>query len=264
MRDEGRGWRAASGTQAAAAVMFELYVPLVARAANEALTIAHLGQSLDGCIATRTGDSDFVTGAENLMHLHRMRALSDAVLVGAETIASDDPQLTTRRVPGPSPVRVVVDPARRLAGDHCVFTDGAAPTLVVAAAGAARETRGPGAAELVTVEPDERGRLAPHAILTALHARGCRAVFIEGGGETVSAFLEARALDRLHVAVAPLVIGRGRPGLSLPAHERLADSLRLVARAYAMGADVLFDCDMHAPYTETEAARGTRGLDRLE
>ncbi|MGB5834942.1 MAG: dihydrofolate reductase family protein, partial [Thiohalocapsa sp.] len=75
---------------------------------------AHLGQSLDGCIATHTGDSEFVTGPENLLHLHRMRALSDAVVVGAGTIASDDPRLTTRLVSGPNPVRVVLDPDGRL------------------------------------------------------------------------------------------------------------------------------------------------------
>lgn len=263
VRGHGRGWHAAPGTHAAAAVLFELYAPLLARGAREALTIAHLGQSLDGCIATCSGDSDFVTGTENLVHLHRMRALCDAVVVGAETVAADDPQLTTRRVPGPSPVRVVIDPARRLAAGHRVFTDGAAPTLVVAGAGGAGAARGLGAAELVTVEADARGRLAPDAILAALHARGCHAVFVEGGGDTVSMFLEAGVLDRLQVAVAPLVIGRGRPGLRLPAHERLADSLRLAARAYSMGADVLFDCDLGPVRPGSDADGAATGLGRL-
>jgi diaminohydroxyphosphoribosylaminopyrimidine deaminase/5-amino-6-(5-phosphoribosylamino)uracil reductase len=83
-------------------------------------------------------------------------------------------------------------------------------------------------------------------MLAALHARGFGRVFVEGGGATVSCFLDAGVLDRLQVAVAPLVIGHGRPGIELPPHERLADSLRLVARVYAMGRDVLFDCDLRA------------------
>ena len=64
-----------------------------------------VAMSLDGFIATHSGESQFVTGEENIRHLHRMRALCDAVVVGAGTVAADDPQLTTRHVSGPSPVR---------------------------------------------------------------------------------------------------------------------------------------------------------------
>ena len=77
-------------------------------------TYVYVASSLDGFIATPGGDSRFVTGPDNILHLHRMRALSDAVVVGAQTVAADDPRLTTRMVPGDSPVRVVLDPRRRL------------------------------------------------------------------------------------------------------------------------------------------------------
>ena len=95
--------------------------------------MGHLGLSLDGFIATHAGESQFVTGGENILHLHRMRALSDAVVVGAGTIAADNPQLTTRHVAGPSPLRVIFDPSRRLAPDYRVFSDDSAPTLYVCA-----------------------------------------------------------------------------------------------------------------------------------
>jgi diaminohydroxyphosphoribosylaminopyrimidine deaminase/5-amino-6-(5-phosphoribosylamino)uracil reductase len=71
-------------------------------------------------------------------------------------------------------------------------------------------------------------------------------VFVEGGGETVSRFLEAGLLDRLHLAIAPLVTGAGRPGLSLPARDRIAECLRPMHRVFTMGDDVLFDCDLRA------------------
>ena len=90
----------------------------------------HLGQSLDGFIAAAREESLYVTGEENILHLHRMRALSDAVVVGAGTVAADDPQLNTRHVAGPNPLRVVFDPTRRLAGHYRLFNDDLAPTRV--------------------------------------------------------------------------------------------------------------------------------------
>ena len=88
----------------------------VARAARP-ITIGHLGQSLDGFIATHSGDAISVTGPENILHLHRLRALCDAVVVGAGTVAADNPRLTTRLVAGSNPVRVILDPACRLPAD---------------------------------------------------------------------------------------------------------------------------------------------------
>src|SRR5690606_25066612 len=127
------------------------------------------------------------------------------------------PRLTVRSAAGGTPVSVVLDPRRRLDPGRRVFSDGDAPTLLVAAEHrAARRGEWLGLAEVVGV-PVEGGRLVLAALLETLHARGLRRVFVEGGGTTVSGFLEAGLLDRLHIAVAPLVTGRGRPGLTLVA-----------------------------------------------
>src|SRR5512141_1129097 len=97
--------------------LFDLFKPLLdVRPAGAMWVIAQLGQSLDGCVATRTGDSNFINGPENLVHVHRLRAVCDAVIVGAGTVAADNPRLTTRRVVGPHPTRVLLDPQLRLAG----------------------------------------------------------------------------------------------------------------------------------------------------
>jgi riboflavin biosynthesis pyrimidine reductase len=96
--------------------------------------------------------------------------------------------------------------------------------------------------------------------LQELHRRGCHAVFVEGGGVTVSRFLEAGLLDRLHVAIAPMVVGEGRPGLRLPPAERLSDSLRPAHRVFRMGEDVLFDCDLRAGHAGGASAILSRVL----
>jgi riboflavin-specific deaminase-like protein len=206
-----------------------------------AVTVAHLGQSLDGFIATYSGDSRYVNGRGNLLHLHRMRALCDALVVGAGTIAADDPQLTTRLVPGPNPVRVVVDPDRRLSAHYRVFTDAAAPTLLACRASHAPARHG--AADVLPIG-DRDGAFDLAALLAALRVRGHARVFVEGGGRTVSGFLAAGLLDRLQIAVAPLLIGDGRPGIRLAAPGRLGECRRPAARAYRMGDDVLYDLDL--------------------
>lgn len=227
-----------------------LYGPLRAES-GAPITIGHLGQSLDGFIATRSGDSRYVNGRGNLLHLHRVRALCDAIVVGAGTVAADDPRLTTRLVPGPSPVRVVLDPDRRLGSDYQVFTDGAAASVLACRARFA--DRPQGQAEVLGVADAADGAFDLAALLAALHARGWRRVFVEGGGRTVSAFLAAGLLDRLQIAVAPFLIGEGRPAIRLPPPARLGDCRRPAHRVYRMGCDILFDFDLAAPPIREQA-----------
>lgn len=229
-------------------VFEEIFRPL---AAPQAWVVAQLGQSLDGRIATASGHSHYVTGPEDIERLHRLRALSEAVVVGAGTVAADNARLTVRHVEGPNPVRVVLDPRGRLDPGHYVFQEGDARTLWVrggASPGMGDPLRSgaipPGVGshvEIVTLPTDASGHLAPAGILQLLQGRGLHRVLVEGGGVTVSRFLEAGLLDRLHLVVAPLLIGSGRPGLSLPTIESLDEALRPEARIFRLGADVLFD-----------------------
>jgi len=217
-----------------------LYAPLAAAD----WVVGHLGQSVDGRIATEYGHSHYVTGPANIDHLHHMLALADAVLVGPGTVAHDDPRLTVRRVEGRNPVRVVLDPKRRLEPGYHVFTDGAALTLWMTGPGDAPAAP-PGRAEHVTLAALADG-LDPRAVVAALRERGLRRLFVEGGGLTVSRFLDAGQLDRLQVCVAPMIIGSGRPAVTLPRITRLDHALRPPCRILPMGEDVLFDFDLRA------------------
>lgn len=254
-----RGWRPLVQPSDSRYALIDLYLPLCNATAAHPLTVAHLGQSLDGFIATNDGESRWITGQENLLHMHRLRALADAVVVGAGTVAADDPQLTTRLVPGRSPLRVVYDPLRRLAAHFRVFTDAAAETIYVC--GRSRVASGErqvGRAQILALE-DHSGRVDLAALISALRARGCHLVFVEGGGVTVSAFLKANLLNRLHLTVAPFVIGDGRPAIRVPGPSALSGCHRPPYRVFRMGPDVLFDCDLSPRFTpETEApASGT-------
>jgi diaminohydroxyphosphoribosylaminopyrimidine deaminase/5-amino-6-(5-phosphoribosylamino)uracil reductase len=241
---QGQGWVPVIDSSDPRRAMVDLYLPICSATQAHPITVAHLGQSLDGFIATHAGESQFVTGEENILHLHRLRALCDAIVVGSGTVAADDPLLTTRRVDGPNPLRVIFDPARRLEDRYRVFRDDAVDTLYVCGRSLVRpgETQ-LGRAELVGVDDSSAGAGATE-LMQVLRRRGCARVFVEGGGVTVSTFLEANLLDRLQMAVAPLLIGDGRPAIRLAPRNFLRDCHRPRYRVFRMGGDVLFDCEL--------------------
>ena len=94
--------------------------------------------------------------------------------------------------------------------------------------------------------PKVDGQIAPGAILTTLAQQGFRRVLVEGGADTVSRFVAAGSLDRLHVVVAPIILGSGRSGLALPPIERADQALRTSVRMHQLDDEVLFDCDLGA------------------
>ncbi|WP_280539031.1 RibD family protein [Chromohalobacter sp. 11-W] len=232
----GGAWQAEGPVTAEATALLDSLLPSSATPGR--FVIAQLGQSLDGRIATITGASHYVTGEASRVHLHRLRALVDAVVIGAGTACADDPQLTVRHVTGDNPVRVILDPNGRVPATSGVLQCSDAPTLHITRHPLPRDTLG---AHVESLVPEDAADLTPSALLDALAARGLRRVLIEGGGQTVSRFLADGQLDRLHVVVAPLLIGSGRPAVSLAEIETLDAALRPPCRTFAMGDDTLFD-----------------------
>jgi diaminohydroxyphosphoribosylaminopyrimidine deaminase/5-amino-6-(5-phosphoribosylamino)uracil reductase len=224
-----------------------IFGPLRAGEIDDLLVVGQIGQSLDGRAATATGHSHYINGAEGLDHLHRLRALMDAVVVGVGTALADDPLLTVRRVAGPNPARVVIDPNGRLPAAARVLRDDGARRLVITAHGSELGAAGglPAGIECIAL-PATEGRLDPCDVLTGLAARGLRRILIEGGPGTIARFLDARCLDRLHVVVAPIILGGGRASLDLAPITRCDEALRPRTVTHVLGDEVLFDCDLTA------------------
>ena len=204
--------------------------------------VAQLGQSLDGRIATPTGESRWINQSCALDHVHRLRATVDAVVVGVGTVVADDPMLNVRRVPGRHPARVVIDPSGRVPPDAKLFKNDGVRRLLIRNS----ETVGPKPPGVEIINIAAHGRtLAPGEIVDSLYAAGIHTMLIEGGAWTVSQFIDAGAVDRLHVLVAPMILGSGKTGLELRPIARLADAKRPVANVHVLpDGDVLFDCDL--------------------
>jgi diaminohydroxyphosphoribosylaminopyrimidine deaminase / 5-amino-6-(5-phosphoribosylamino)uracil reductase len=220
-----------------------IFGPLRRGQVDDLVVVGQCGQSIDARIATASGHSHYINGEGGLIHLHRLRALVDAVVIGVGTAIADDPQLTVRRVDGPNPARVVIDPNGRLPSSARLLAADGARRVVVSSVEAPAVL--PAGVEFVLLRAGE-GQLAPAAIVAALAARGFRRILIEGGADTVSRFVAARCLDRLHVLVAPIILGAGRSSLTLPPIERLDEATRAPMRVHNLGGDVLLDCDLSA------------------
>ncbi|WP_377298096.1 RibD family protein [Rhizobium sp. SGZ-381] len=227
----------------------QLYGPIAA--ARGRFVLAQVGQSLDGRVATISGDARDISGPDGLAHLHRCRALVEAVIVGVGTVKADNPRLSVREVKGPDPVRVVIDCRAELSGEEGLFHDGGAPVILIQSKEAPeRRYR----AQVIRLAQSPAG-LCPHAILDALSARGLERILVEGGARTISRFIDQGLVDRLHVSIAPLIIGSGPSGISLPPIDALSQAQRPAARVFSLGSDILFDCELTPRSRETSVSR---------
>jgi len=215
-----------------------LYAPIASTEGS--FVLAQVGQSLDGRVATPSGDARDISGPDGIAHLHRCRALVEAVIVGIGTVKCDDPRLSVRAVKGPNPVRVVIDCRAELTGDERLFRDGGAPVVLVQADDAPIRAYD---ADVLRVPRGDNG-LDPRDILEGLAERGLRRILVEGGARTIARFVEANLVDRLHVAIAPLIIGSGPAGIALSPIENLTSAHRPSTKVYTLGSDIVFDCDL--------------------
>ncbi len=217
------------------------YGPLVAQGPH--LVIAQMAQSLDGFIATRSGDGAGLSGPEDHVHLHRLRALADAVVVGVGTVLADDPRLTVRETVGPHPVRVVIDPAARTPASAAVLSDHRAPTLWLVDDGSGP----PPVGEHVQIVRLAAPGFAPERLTALLRGRGLSRILVEGGGRTVSRFLADGCLDRLYVTTVPVLLGDGVPGVRAPSARQVCEAPRFPVRRFSLGDDTCTELVLRRP-----------------
>ena len=205
--------------------------------ASRSLVIGQLGQTLDGRVATESGESLYINGDDALKHLHRLRAAVDAVIVGVGTIVADNPRLTVRLVDGETPARVVLDPSGRMPPDSRCLHDDAGPVITIGSKVCCDRH--------IALKKDANGHLPWPGIVAALAERGLHRLLIEGGPRTLSLAIDADAVDLLHIMVAPKLLGSGRAGLDLAPVQRLADARSPACETHLFeDGDVLFACDL--------------------
>ncbi|WP_229874092.1 bifunctional diaminohydroxyphosphoribosylaminopyrimidine deaminase/5-amino-6-(5-phosphoribosylamino)uracil reductase RibD [Streptomyces cirratus] len=192
--------------------------------------------TLDGRSAAADGSSRWITSPESRADVHRLRAEADAVLVGGGTLRADDPHLAVRGVEGATqPLRVALDTHAALLPGARVLDD-AAPTLLVVAENA--DTRHLPGVDLLRL-PLRDGRVPVPELLAALHARGVRSVFLEGGPSLAGSFLEAGAVDRVVGYLAPALLGSGPAALADAGITTIARAVRLqITEAVRIGTDL--------------------------
>jgi diaminohydroxyphosphoribosylaminopyrimidine deaminase/5-amino-6-(5-phosphoribosylamino)uracil reductase len=209
-------------------------------------------QTLDGRLATASGDSQWISCPDSLRFAHELRASHDAVIVGAGTAFKDDPRLTVRHVPGENPLRIIADSTLRTSLTAAVLAGGAAKRTVLAVTdrapeGRCEEVQALGASVL-RLPKNTEGRVDLTALLWALGGMGVASAVVEGGAELITGFLRARLVDRLAVCIAPKVLGRGIEAVGDLGVRELSESLSLTdTSVIPYGVDLILDSRVEYP-----------------
>jgi diaminohydroxyphosphoribosylaminopyrimidine deaminase / 5-amino-6-(5-phosphoribosylamino)uracil reductase len=176
-------------------------MPVHAFKMQRAVSILHLAQSIDGRVATLNHNSRWISNTENLIYVHRMRALSDGILIGANTLLNDKPALTVRYVKGPNPIKVIVGNSANYFSSVLESGD----RIIHLVTKPVQERKG---IETVVME-GVSGQIQPEDILARLFKIGIYSVYVEGGAFTISAFIRSKSADIINFYISPVIIGSG-------------------------------------------------------
>ena len=210
------------------------------------LVTLKFAQTLDGRIATATGNSRWLSSEKFQRLAHRLRAVNDAVVVGIDTILADDPQLTVRLIRGRNPTRVILDSRLRIPLDAKVVSgQEAAPTIIATTSHAddkklsSLRERG---IEVLETPEDEEGKVNLRELLGTLGKRGISSVLVEGGGGIITSLLRQNLADKMVVAVAPKIMGKGVEAVGELNIREVSQTLKLsFNRVYRVGKDLVIE-----------------------
>ena len=219
-------------------MLFSLFLPIIFNSKESPYLIAHLAQTLDGFIATNSGESKYISSNDNLTHIHMIRAISDIIIVGYKTVELDNPMLTTRLVTGKSPMRIIIDKNNKLSNKYNVFKnpDDNGYKIISDKTHTKKEN--------VFQLPLDKNKFNLNDIYDLIKKLRKKIVFIEGGGATVSEFYNNNKLDRLHICISPSILGKGRSSLMIEKKMSLNEILEHEVRYFQTGTDILCDIEL--------------------
>ena len=220
-------------------ILMESYLQIILNKSKFPYVFGHLAQTLDGYIATESGESRYISSIDNLEHLHMLRAISDVILVGSNTVKFDNPQLTTRLVKGPNPMRVVIDKNDTIKNSCNLLKnkDGRGFKIV-------SDKLKANSKNIFTL-PLKKDEFRITDIISLLESLGNKIIFIEGGGNIISHFYRKKFLNRIHLCISPILIGRGINSFIIDKDIKIKEAKIRKISYIKMGKDIL--CNIQLP-----------------
>jgi diaminohydroxyphosphoribosylaminopyrimidine deaminase/5-amino-6-(5-phosphoribosylamino)uracil reductase len=203
-------------------------------------------QTLDGRIATKSGDSQWISSEASRRYVHHLRSINDGIMVGAGTVAADNPQLTVRHVKGKNPFRIIVDSNLRIPIKSSVLTDINSHLTIIATTSSAPTVKITAIKKLgveVWVARKERdGRVSLRDLLKKLGKREIVSVLVEGGSEVITSLLKANLVDKMIIPIAPKIIGKGLEAIGDLKINKINKAIRFSSfKTMKKGDDIIFE-----------------------
>lgn len=214
----------------------EIIIPLLLKNNNN--FIGQIGQSLDGKIALNNGSSHYINEKESITYLHCLRSISDGVLVGVNTIIKDNPLLTTRKIKGPNPIRLIIDPTLKLTNKYKIFKDDNKNIIFT---NSSKEKK------LIntTIVKFPKKNFTQN-IYDYLEKTSLQTILIEGGPTTLSHFIELKLLNYMQFIISPTIIGSGIDSVKLKPISDLKNALRAKNTICKLGKEIIVTLDFNS------------------
>ena len=185
---------------------------------NKKLVIAQIGQSIDGRIALNNGNSHYINNPKSIIYLHCLRSISDAIIVGSNTIKKDDPLLTTRKIKGTNPKRIIIDGSLSLNNKYKIFNDGNENIIFT------KSNKNIRLNNSTIIRLKEKN--FTKNLITQLKKLKYKYILVEGGSKTISELINNKYIDILQFMIAPILIGSGINSLNLKEISNLNKAIR--------------------------------------
>ena len=214
----------------------EIIIPLLTK--NDNFLIGQIGQSLDGKIALNNGSSHYINEKESILYLHCLRAVCDGVLVGVNTVIKDNPLLTTRKIKGSNPVRLIIDPSLKLSNRYKIFKDDN-QNIIFTNSNKQKKINN----TLIIKFPKKN---FTNNIFKYLKKTSFKNILVEGGPTTLSNFIEMKLLNYMQFIISPTLIGSGIDSLKLKPITNLKNAIRVENTISKLGKEIVMTLNLNS------------------